>query len=123
MAQIIVVDDDPANSMLMKMILELDGYNAVACLDADEAEKAVTVNTQVFVIDVNLARGLSGIDLLNSIRAGKTNAPSNTVVIMTSGDYRREVDCRRAGANEFLLKPYMPNILSAQIQQLLKENI
>jgi CheY-like chemotaxis protein len=122
MAQVIVVDDDPTNSMLMKMILEMDGYNVAACLAADEAEKAITPDTLVFVIDVNLARGLSGIDLLHDIRNNKTNAPANAVVIMSSGDHRREADCRRAGADEFLLKPYTPSILSTQIQQLLKEN-
>jgi CheY-like chemotaxis protein len=123
MAQIIVVDDDPTNSMLMKMILEMDGYEVAACLDANEAKQAITADTVLFVIDVNLARGLSGIDLLNSIRNGQTNAPAGVTVIMTSGDYRREAECRQAGADEFLLKPYKPNILSVQIQKLLKESI
>jgi DNA-binding response OmpR family regulator len=119
MAQIIVVDDDPTNSMLMKMILEMDGYDVAACLDANEAKQTITSDTELFVIDVNLARGLSGIDLLTTIRDGQTNAPADVTVIMTSGDYRREAECRQAGADEFLLKPYKPNILSAQIQKLL----
>lgn len=121
MAQIIVVDDDPTNSTLTKMILEMDGYQVAACLDAKEAEAAITTATQLFVIDVNLARGLSGIDLLRSIRQNQSQVPPDTIVIMTSGDHRREFECRQAGANEFFLKPYTPNILSDHIQKLLSK--
>jgi CheY-like chemotaxis protein len=119
MSQIIVVDDDAANAMLIQMLLEMDGYATVACQTAKEAEEAIKPETEVFIVDVNLARGLSGIDLLQRIRSGQTNAPLDAIVIMTSGDQRRETDCYSAGANSFLLKPYAPNKLSEHIKELL----
>jgi CheY-like chemotaxis protein len=121
MSQIIVVDDDPTNATLTKMLLEMDGFTVAACQSAQEAEQTTTPKTQAFVVDVNLARGLSGIDLLRDIRAGKTRAPDNTVVIMTSGDARRVDDCLQSGANDFLLKPYSPNILSQLLVNLLND--
>ncbi len=119
MTKIIVVDDDNTNSSLIKMLLELDGFNVEACEDQEQAEAAITSETKAFVIDCHLARGKSGLDLLRAVRAGKTNAPADTAVIITSGDYRREDESKEAGANLFLLKPYPPNALSEVIAEIL----
>ncbi|MEZ4590277.1 MAG: response regulator [Chloroflexota bacterium] len=121
MTQIIVVDDDNTNASLIKMLLELDGFNVEACEDQEKAEAAATPQTKAFVIDCHLARGRSGLDLLRAIRAGDTEAAVETAVIITSGDYRRETESIDAGADLFLLKPYPPNDLSEAINNLLKK--
>ncbi|MCA9924340.1 MAG: response regulator [Anaerolineales bacterium] len=120
MIKVIVVDDDPTNAGLIKMLLELDGFQVTSCSDKTETEKAATIETQVFVIDCNLARGASGIDILKSIRTGLMAASETAVVIMTSGDYRLEQETMAAGANRFLLKPYSPDVLSKMISALLQ---
>jgi CheY-like chemotaxis protein len=122
MSQVVVVEDDPTNATLTKMLLEMDGFTVTACHSAQEAEETIAADTSAFVIDVNLARGLSGIDLLRNIRAGQTRSPAETIVIMTSGDARRSDDCLQAGANDFLLKPYSPDKLSQLLKKLLKGN-
>lgn len=122
MAHIIVVDDDPTNTELIKMLLEMEGYNVTACYDIDQAKAAATGQSDAFVVDCNLARGANGLNLLHAIRQGQTGAPSDTVVIMTSGDYRREADALKLGAQKFLLKPYQPNELTDLLYQLLKQD-
>ena len=119
MAQIIVVDDDNTNSSLLKMLLELDGYSVAACEDQESAVSETTSITQAFVIDCHLARGKSGLDLLRAVRAGETKAKTETAVIVTSGDYRRETESIEAGADLFLLKPYPPQTLSEAISNVL----
>lgn len=119
MKKIIVVDDDHTNSSLIKMLLELDGFSVEACEDQAKAEAVTTQETIAFVIDCHLARGKSGLDLLRAIRAGNTEAATDTAVIITSGDYRREEESMEAGANLFLLKPYPPNTLSEVIVDIL----
>ena len=120
MIKVIVVDDDPTNAGLIKMLLELDGFQVTSCSNQLEAEQGTTADTKVFVIDCNLARGASGIDILKSVRAGTTNAAKTAVVIMTSGDYRLEDETMKNGANHFLLKPYSPDTLSKTISELLQ---
>ncbi len=121
MKRIIVVDDDQTNVSLLKMLLELDGFAVDACTTIEQAEKVAGNSVNAFVVDVNLSRGTSGIDLLRDVRAGKTAAPTNTIVIMTSGDHRRQQECHNAGADQFLLKPYPPNALSGYINDLLSK--
>lgn len=119
MATIVVVDDDPTNSGLIKMLLELDGFTVTTCSDIQESLAAAQTEVDAFVIDVNLARGANGMDILQAIRAGKTATSPETAVIVTSGDYRREDEALKLGANLFLLKPYSPDLLSDTLNKLL----
>lgn len=121
MNKIIVVDDDPTNAGLTKMLLELDGFQVVACNDLQQAKTAASPDVSAFVIDIHLARGASGLDLVRAIRQGETAAPAMTAIITASGDHRREQEAQAAGANRFLLKPYSPSDLSQEIHALLAE--
>jgi DNA-binding response OmpR family regulator len=103
------------------MLLELDGFSVEACTTIEQAKTAADDEVSAFVVDVNLSRGTSGIDLLKDVRAGETAVATNTIVIMTSGDHRRQSECQRAGADQFLLKPYPPNALSGYINDLLSK--
>lgn len=119
MANVIVVDDDQANITLIKMLLELDGFSVSACVSVDEAVAQTTPETDAFVVDYYLARGVSGLELLHAVRNGETAASPQTAFIVTSGDYRREEDAIKAGADLFLFKPYPPDTLSKEIEKLL----
>lgn len=120
MTKVLVVDDDLTNVGLTKMLLELDGFTVVACTTLSEVTEAIDENIEAFVIDINLARGESGLDLLHAIRREKTAVSPDTSVIVTSGDQRREADALEAGANRFLLKPYPPESLSKELTRLVK---
>lgn len=121
MANIIVLDDDKTNTDLIKMLLELDGFRVSPTLTIEQAVTASTANTDAFVIDCNLSRGTSGLDLLHKIRNNETDADANTVVVMTSGDVRLEKQALELGANLFLLKPYPPEDLASTLNNLLEQ--
>ena len=119
MSKVIVVDDDPTNAGLTQMLLELDGFTVLTCSDIPQAKAAAAQDTSAFVVDIHLARGASGLELIRAIRAGETAAARHAIVITASGDHRREVEAREAGADYFLLKPYSPNDLSIELRRLL----
>ena len=119
MPDIIVVDDDITNVQLLQMLLELEGYVVSPCTNLEEANAAADFSTRAFVIDWHLERNTSGLDLLNAVRSGNTAAEKGTVVIITSGDHRREEEAINAGADCFLLKPYPPDELSNVLKDLL----
>ena len=119
MTHVIVVDDDPTNASLLKMLLELDGFTVTSCSNIEEAVAASGNNADAFVVDIHLARGANGLDLLTKIRSNETEADPSTVVIMTSGDHRLQDESHQKGASTFLLKPYSPDILSPTLNNLL----
>jgi DNA-binding response OmpR family regulator len=120
MKTIALVDDDRSNTFLIRKLLELDGFRVVVSPDIKRAQNATLNGIDAFVIDCNLAQEDDGIDLLLAIRQGTTAADSSVPVIMTSGDDRRLPDAERAGATRFLVKPYSPSTLSAQLSELLE---
>lgn len=121
MKTIVLVDDDPSNIGLLQMLLELDGYEALACKNIAEAKIAAAREPDAFVIDCRLAKGASGITLLEEIRAGETAVSTATIILMVSGDARLEEQSLNAGADAFLLKPYSPNELSKTLNALLAQ--
>jgi CheY-like chemotaxis protein len=119
MSNVVVVDDDPTNTTLIKMLLELEGFNVTTCADLARAREAAKADTDAFLVDYHLARGVSGIELVNEVRNGATPSARDSVIIVTSGDVRRERDAKEAGADLFLLKPYKPNTLSDTLKEML----
>ncbi len=119
MPKIIVVDDDPTNVTLTQMLLELEGFTVVACANLAQAHAAAQSGADAFVVDVNLARGESGLDLLQAVRAGETAVSPKAAFIITSGDHRRKPEAKKLGASKFLLKPYPPEDLPKIINNIL----
>ena len=119
MGTLIIVDDDRSSSSLLKMLLEMDGFEVHICPSTGAAVEQAKLGVDAFIVDIYLAQGEEGLDLLRSIRNGDTPAAPSCPVIITSGDSRRHNDAMAAGATEFLLKPFSPNALSDSLRQLL----
>jgi two-component system response regulator CpxR len=118
MGTLILVDDDRSSSTLLKMLLEMDGFDVTVCPNAETAAAAAASGVDAFIIDIYLAQGESGLDLVQAIRSGITPASKDCPVVVTSGDERRRGDAERSGATTFLLKPFSPSQLSELISQL-----
>jgi DNA-binding response OmpR family regulator len=113
---VMLAEDDETMVSLLKTLLGMEGYQVVA-LEMDQViSDAVKANKpDVLLLDVHLPT-VNGMDVLDQLRA---DPETETVsVVMTSG-LNLEVECMRHGANEFLLKPYMPDDLLG----ILKRNI
>ena len=119
MGKLILVDDDRSSTTLLRMLLEMDGFEVVVCPSTSQAVLAAENGVDAFLIDIYLAQGEDGLDLLRAIRSGSTAAPEDCPVIVTSGDERRRRDAENSGANSFLLKPFSPSYLSGLLSEML----
>ena len=120
MTKVIIVDDDRTSSRLVKMLLDMDGFDVTVCHSIEDAQAAAAADVKAFVVDYHLGKA-NGLDLVRDIRSGQTNAPQDAIIVVTTGDYRRDDEAKRVGANRFLLKPYPPSTLSQAIQELLNQ--
>jgi DNA-binding response OmpR family regulator len=106
MTKILIVDDDHTMAGLLKMLLEMDGFDVIhetregAIIATVRDEKPDVILMDVFLTDSD------GLDLLAEVRAE-----------MTSGMDLSE-QAGTAGADAFLLKPYMPDQLISTIRQI-----
>ena len=114
MTKVMLVEDDASMMYLLKTLLDLEGYEVVSLDIADDViGKARSENPDVLMMDVHLA-GKNGVDVLTQLRTH--DDLMNIFVIMSSG-MNVEYECRDAGANAFLLKPFMPDDLIAVIRR------
>ena len=101
---VIVVDDDPSVRSSLKLLVSTVGLRVESFESAETVlERTLPDTVSCFVMDVRL-RGLSGLDFQRELAARKIRIP--IVFITGHGDIPMSVRAMKAGAVEFLTKPF-----------------
>ncbi|MFZ2267905.1 MAG: sigma-54 dependent transcriptional regulator [Azonexus sp.] len=112
---ILVVEDDPSLREAIGDTLELAGRTYVAVDGGEAALKVLAEKAFSIVVSDVRMMPMDGITLLKEIRQRLPNLP---VVLMTAyAEVDKAVDAMRSGACDFLLKPFEPQALLAQINK------
>ncbi len=96
----------------------MEGYDVVATTTIASALDRPHGDVAALIVDCYLADNESGVAFMQAIRQGKTDFRTDVPAILVSGDPRREEEAKEAGANLFMLKPYSPNELAAEIKKV-----
>ena len=116
MPSVMLAEDDMTMVTLLQTLLGMEGYQVIALtVDDDVFEAARKDRPDVLLLDVHLHQA-NGLDVLDQVR--KDNEIGDLKVVMTSG-LNLELECKNHGADDFLLKPYMPD----DLLKILKRNI
>ncbi len=120
--RIVVVDDDRANVLLMRRMLERAGYvNVAGTSDPGEAvELCMQEPTELLLVDLHMP-GRNGYDVMAELR-GRDRAPE---IIVLTGDASDAVAdrARGAGAGGVLVKPYSYEELLAEVSARLRGQV
>jgi FixJ family two-component response regulator len=101
---IFVVDDDEAVRHSLQMLLTAQGFAVNTYASAQEfLDAPVDLDEGVLLLDVRMP-GLGGLDLQSKLRARHDNLP--IVFITAYGDVPLAVDAMKAGAVDFIEKPF-----------------
>ena len=121
--RVLIADDDPAICTLIDTVLKKGPYEIITCADAESALVAVKREEKRFDIIICdfMLPGISGIDLIERLRAD--HRTKGTPILMISGhtNYAMDGRARTAGANMFLNKPFTISQLRTAVMQLLSE--
>ncbi len=121
-ASVLVVDDDSRVVELLQITLAGRGYRVLTAHDGDEALTVVRSHRLDFVVlDVRLPRR-SGVDVCESIR--KNPEHKNLPIILISGNAATDIRLQglRAGADDYMTKPFSPRELLLKMQRILERN-
>ena len=104
-ARLLLVDDDEEACRLLAEVLEREAYDVVPALSADEALSKVNESGPFDAVLTDLRMpGKSGLDLLRKLRE---RDPAALVLVLTAfGDAGAAGEAIRAGAYDFISKPY-----------------
>lgn len=105
---ILVVDDDSAIRMSLKLLLGRSGYDVRLADGPAQAIETVRSETpQLVLLDMNFSRDTSGIEGLTLLRQIKIFQPDTPVILMTAwGSIPLAVEGIKAGALDFISKPW-----------------
>ena len=118
MQRILVIDDDPAVTSLLKRGLSYEGF---AVETARSGAEGLTIARErpsdLVILDVMMP-GLSGYDVLQRIRAADDALP---VLMLTAKDAPDDqVLGLEAGADDYVVKPFTFEVLLARVHALLR---
>jgi two-component system OmpR family response regulator len=118
MARILLVEDDAALVRGLAAILRGEGYSVDTATDGTGALALVRDEPfAVILLDVNLP-GLSGFEVLRTLRARGCHAP---ILMLTARDSLEDrVKGLDLGADDYLLKPFEPPELTARVRALMR---
>lgn len=116
--RLLLVEDDPHLSASLKQDLEQAGFAVDMAMDGETGEfLGATESYDIAILDVGLPK-LSGLEVLRHWRAANNDLP---VILLTARDaWHEKVDGFKAGADDYLGKPFHIEELLARIRALLK---
>jgi len=119
MTKILVIDDEESIRNMMRMSLELDGYEV---LDAEDGPTGLAVFKEhapkIVLLDVRMP-GMSGLEVLSRIKA--LDSDTEVLIITGHGDMDMAIECMRKEASNFLTKPVSDELLSVALKQAMEK--
>lgn len=120
--RVLITDDDADMRDLLQEVLEDAGYTTVVAVDGRAALALVEREREMIdlvITDVRMP-GITGDELLRAVRERRAEAP--VIVITAFGSVEQAVEMVKAGAFEYLTKPFDPPELLQAIEQALKQS-
>lgn len=119
-AHLLVVDDDPRITELLRRILAYEGYSvAIAASGQDALSRTLEHPPDLIVLDI-LLPGLDGLEVARRLREAGDTVP---ILMLTARDaVENRVEGLTVGADDYLVKPFAPEELVARVKALLRRS-
>ena len=120
MKKILVVDDEKPISDIVKFNLTKEGYEVFTAYDGEEAlEKVEEVNPDLILLDIDMPQ-MDGYETLEEIK--KISGCELIPIIFLTGFSEMDYEVRglKAGAVDYIVKPFAKEILLARVERHLE---
>ena len=120
MQRVLVVDDNETIRQGMHKSLSKAGFEVAAATNADEAiDQIKSFDPGCVITDLKMS-GLGGVELMQAIHKIKANTP--VIIITAFGTIEKAVEAMKLGANDFVTKPFSPELLRVKVQKAFQMN-
>lgn len=121
MAKVLIAEDEPDIRMLTSFSLRYGGFEVVEAADGAEAVKlAEQERPDAILLDVRMPR-MDGLTACRKIKAMPALAHIPIVFLSALGQDSEIESGTEAGAVAYILKPYVPDELIAQMRKIIAE--
>lgn len=117
---VLIVEDDSEINQMLTELLQDNGYKVKAAFSGTEALLCIEKETpQAVILDLMLP-GMSGEELLGKIKA--LHLDISVIVTSAKDAVHTRVELLRAGADDYLVKPYDTDEFLARLEAVLRRN-
>lgn len=118
-ATILIVDDDPAVSKSIKMVLSINGMKSHSVAGGCAALEELRANTyEVVLLDLNMP-DMDGMEVIDQIN--RENLDTNVIVVSGEAEIHKAIHVLKNGAKDFIRKPYSTDELLFSISNVLEK--
>jgi DNA-binding response OmpR family regulator len=118
---ILVVDDDPTVSDVVRRYLERAGYAVTLSADGNDALAAYERHRPDLVVLDLMLPGIDGLEVCRRLRSSATGVP---IVMLTAlGEEADRVLGLQLGADDYVTKPFSPRELVLRVQSVLRRSL
>jgi len=104
MANILIVEDEPKMLRLLELNLSEDGHTSRTARDAESGLKLLSQEKIDLVLTDLKLPGMDGLEFLQAVKRANAHLP---VIVMTAyGTVETAVEAMKAGASDYVLKPF-----------------
>ena len=116
--KVLLVDDSKTMRNIQRGILTQLGYEQIEeAVDGQDAlSKVGAFGPDLILLDWNMPN-MDGITFIRQFRGSGAKIP--VIMVTTEAEKARVVEAIKAGVNNYVVKPFTPNVLGERIQETL----
>lgn len=116
---ILIVEDDPQNLKLARVLLSSEGYDARTAIDAEQALKLLEqIEPRLILMDIQLP-GMDGLELTRRLKAKPETKQIVIIAITAFTLAQHEQKAREAGCDGYIIKPIDVTTLPRELARYL----
>jgi CheY-like chemotaxis protein len=112
---VLVIDDGPDNRLLLRALLERGGYRPVLADSGAAGLACLERETPALVLLDYMMPDMNGPEVARRIRRRPGGADIPIVVLTASADEAHVDEAFRAGADDYIIKPFDRRVLMARV--------
>lgn len=116
--KILIAEDEADMRKILRLYLEKEGYEVSVAADGSEALEKLCESRFDLVIADWMMPNMSGIELLKQIKA--LSIQIKTMLLTAKGEVRDEIAGLTCGADDYVRKPFEPQVLLLRVRKLLQ---
>lgn len=115
---ILIIDDDSSIRKSLALLLKRAGHSADTASGADEALAKIRANRYgLIIMDMNFGLSITGREGIELLMKTKILRPDTPVILITAwGSIELAVEGMRAGAYDFITKPWNNRLLLQRVE-------
>jgi type IV pilus assembly protein PilB len=117
--RVLVVEDNPTISSVVKYFLELEGFDVTVAPDGRAGLDLALREPPDLIVSDGRMPGMTGTEMVKHLRNAAATRSTRILMLTSEESVETETEALAAGADDYILKPVEPRRLAARVKTLL----